>query len=537
MSVKNARSGVAGGLVLICHAIGLATDWSQYRGPTMDGTSPDPISIQWPAGGPAVVWTNPSLTNGFSCFAVSQGRAFVQISQLDTNSNLMEYCVGLDAATGTNLWATEIGNEPWSPASTGDGGSGTAPYWMGDGPRPTPSVQGGRLIVLSSGNAYTPELHLLALNATNGAVIWSNDLVAAYGASTISWDNGASPCMDNDLVFVNLNSSTNNQNLAAFRITDGGLAWSTQNENVTHTTPIVATIAGVRQVIFATQTGLVSLNRTNGAFLWKFTYPFYPISTSMGASPVVYSNIVYCTAAYGRGATAVQITLSSGTWALNQLWYQSDFNYRSIWMSPVCYQGYIYCLAGENSTFLTAPLNCIELTTGNLMWTTNNFGMGGLILVQTNLLVLTEDGQLVLVQPNPVAYTELARCQVFDFSYSNPGKCWNNPSFSDGRVYAHSTAGGIALDLSPPSPLKLLAPHFLTSTQLQLVVGTANGTPIDSNRLANVQVHATNRLGASPATWPRLTNALVLATNGTARLTNTISHGQSGLFYITVEPP
>jgi outer membrane protein assembly factor BamB len=533
----HAERRAAGALVMFCAVTGFATDWPQYRGPTTDGTSPDPIATHWPATGPTVVWTNRSLTNGFSCFAVSQGRAFVQVSKTDGGGHLREYCVGVDAATGANLWATPIGDEPWDPSFTGDGGAGIAPYNTGDGPRPTPSANGGRVIVLSSGNAYTPELHLVCLNATNGSVLWSNDLVAAYGASTIGWDNAASPCLDNDLVFVNLNSSFDNQNLAAFRIADGGLAWSTQSENVTHATPIVATIAGVRQVIFATQTGLVSLNRANGAFLWKFDYPFYPISTSMGASPVVYSNIVYCTAGYGRGATAAQVTFSGGTWNVTQLYFKNDFNHRSIWMSPVCYQGYIYSLAGENSTYLSAPLNCIELSTGNLMWTTNNFGMGGLILVQTNLLVLTEDGQLVLVQPNPGAYTELARCRAFQFTANAPGKCWNNPSFSDGRIYAHSTRGGIALEVSGPPALKLLTPQVLSSTQLALVVSTANGSPIDSNRLARVEVHASHRFGPLFSDWPRLTNLLVLTTNGLGRLTNTISGSQPRQYYITVEPP
>src|SRR5206468_6484212 len=129
--------------------------------------------------------------------------------------------------------------------------------------------------------------------------------------------------------------------------------------------------------------------------------------------------------------TAAAITLTNGSWTVTQLYYKTGFNYRSIWMSPVCFQGYIYSLAGENSTYLTAPLNCIELSTGDLKWSTNNFGMGGLILVNTNLVVLTEDGQMVLVQPNPVAYTELARYRAFHFDFSAPGKCWNNPAFSN----------------------------------------------------------------------------------------------------------
>ncbi len=546
---SGARPLAALGLFVLGQAWALATDWPQYRGPATDGSTPDPITTTWATNSPGfVVWTNMSLTNGFSSFAVSQGRAFTLISKTDGSGTLEEYCVAVDAATGASLWATPIGPAPWNPSiNNGAGGAGTAPYYTGDGPRPTPSVGDGRVLALSSGRYvyYQPhQLHLVCLNATNGSVIWSNDLASAYGASTISWENGASPCLDNDLVFVNLNSSTNNQNLAAFRVADGGLAWSSQPENVTHTTPVVATIQGVPQVIFATQTGLVSLDRTTGALLWKFTYPFSPISTSMGASPVVYSNLVYCTAAYGRGAFVVQVNLTNGSWTTTQLWYQYDsasppYYYSSIWMSPVCYQGYIYTLAGENSTFLIAPLNCIELSTGNLMWTTNTFGMGGLILANTNLLVLTEKGELVLVQPNPAAYVELARYPAFRFTAGAPGKCWNSPAFSNGRIYARGTRGGICLDVSASTrpPLKLLSPQFLNSTQLQLVVSTVDGTPIDSNRLSQIEVRASDSPAVSPSTWTKLTNALALTTNGLARLTNTIPSAQSRRSFITAEPP
>jgi len=91
------------------------------------------------------------------------------------------------------------------------------------------------------------QLNLVCMNAANGSVLWSNNLFSAFGASSIAWDNAASPCLDSELVFVNLNSSTNNQNLAAFRMTDGSLAWSSQNEGVTHTTPIVATMISKRR--------------------------------------------------------------------------------------------------------------------------------------------------------------------------------------------------------------------------------------------------------------------------------------------------
>src|SRR5262249_52538374 len=87
----------------------MASDWPQYRGPATDGSSPDLISTSWPPNGPAVLWSNLSLTNGFSTFAVSQGRAFVLISTNDGGGNLLDYCVAVDAATGAVIWATPLG--------------------------------------------------------------------------------------------------------------------------------------------------------------------------------------------------------------------------------------------------------------------------------------------------------------------------------------------------------------------------------------------------------------------------------------------
>ena len=68
-------------------------------------------------------------------------------------------------------------------------------------------------------------------------------------------------------------------------------------------------------------------------------------------------------------------------------------------------------------------------------------------------------------------------------------------------------------------------------------MSTVNGGPFDSTRLSSIEVRATNTLGASPALWPKLTNSLVLTTNGLALLTNTIPGGQSNQVFITVEPP
>jgi outer membrane protein assembly factor BamB len=519
-------------ILLLGPLLGLAADWPQFRGPSTDGISPETISTTWPVSGPGLVWTNGSLTNGFSTFAVSQGRAFTLISKR-VGGTIREYCVAVDAATGAQLWETPFDIAPWDPGVSYNGGDGAPGFNTGDGPRTTPAVSGDRVI------AFSGLLKLVCMNVANGSVIWSNDLISAFGGSIIVYENASSPCVDNDLIYVNLNTSTNNKTLAAFRVSDGSLAWSALDERVTHTTPVIATMHGVRQVIFATTTGLVGLDRTTGTFLWKFTYPFYPISTSMGASPVVYSNMVYCTASYGRGATAARVNLDNGSWSVQQLYLKTGATYRSIWMTPVCHEGYIYTLSGDNSSFLTTPLHCIELSTGNLMWSTNGFGMGGLILVGTNLLALKENGQLVLARATPTAYEELGSCQAFQFSTNAPGKCWISPAFSNGRIYVRSTRGGVCLDasVSVGAALKLSSPRFLSSTQLELLVGTADGSPLDAARLAKIEIHESDRPGLDPLAWQKLTNQLVMDPIGRAQTTITINPGQARRFYRAVEMP
>ena len=124
----------------------------------------------------------------------------------------------------------------------------------------------------------------------------------------------------------------------------------------------------------------------------------------------------------------------------------------------------------------------------------------------------------MLVQPNTNAYTEVARCAVITNYSSSNNRCWNVPAVADGRVYARSTGYGACFDFSVPD-LKLDSPQSVPPSTLQLVVRTVNGTPINSNRLAGMEVRATTNTLLSLTQWTKLTNTLVL-TNGVVRLTN-----------------
>jgi outer membrane protein assembly factor BamB len=331
-----------------------------------------------------------------------------------------------------------------------NGGVGTD-----DGPRSTPSVEGDRVYVL------TTYLGLFCLSITNGAVIWSKDLMTEYGSDIIEWQSAASPLIEGDLVFVMADAP--NQSLLAFHKSDGSEAWKGQSDVMTQASPIAATIAGVRQVIYFTKSGLVSVAPTNGAVLWRYPFRF---STSTAASPVVGNDVVYCSAAYGGGAGTVRISNEGGELKPIEVWrFPFVTPLMNHWATPVLHNGYLFGFFGQQGSNLR--LRCVEFATGTNQWSRSDFGTGGVLFVAGHVLVLEEDGSLVLVKPDPAAYTEVARYRALDGSSNSiPGlavKCWNVPAISNGRIYARSTTEAICLDVAVAAPPTNFPPNTPTN--------------------------------------------------------------------------
>lgn len=296
---------------------------------------------------------------------------------------------------------------------------------------------------------------------------------------------------------------------------------------MTHSTPILATMNGMRQLIFATQSGLVSLNPETGALLWKFPYPF-SYSTSIGASPAVWQDLIFLSAEYNMGAFAVQIVQNNATQVPVQLW--AAYWVLDHWATPVCHQGAVFGQFIPDDS--AAELRCIDLLSGEQRWAVPDFGRGSTMLIGTNLLVITERGELVLAEANTNAYVELARFTAIPGYDQLRNKCWNALALSDGQLYVRSTAYAARFDLSVPD--LQLDPPKLAAGKLSLTIRTATGTPMDSNRLTGMEVRASTNAGLTPDLWTKLTNSLTL-TDGVVSVTN-VDAPAPRRFFIVSEP-
>ncbi len=247
-----------------------AADWPQFRGPNHDGTSRETILTAWPATGLRQIWKQP-MTDGFSAITVGGGMAFT-LEEREVNGAAQEVCVALDANSGRESWAAPLGIAKYD----GGGDSGTPDNNGGDGPRSTPAYDSGKVYT------YSARIDLKCMDAATGRQIWACDMTREHAGRNIPWQSAASPLIDGDLLFVA--GGGPGEALLAFDKNDGHVVWKGQDDKMTQSTPVAATILGVRQVIFFTQEGLVSVLPATGALLWRFPFRY---STSTAISPVV----------------------------------------------------------------------------------------------------------------------------------------------------------------------------------------------------------------------------------------------------------
>lgn len=409
---------------LLLPAVVFAGEWPQYRGATGDGVTAERIGKPWSSAPPKVLWKAASQ-GGFSSFAVGGGNAFT-LALKEIEGAQQEALVALDAATGKEKWIAPLNFAKYS----GGGDAGANDNKGGDGPRSTPTIIGNRVY------AYSSQLSLRCFDAATGKVVWTRDVLKEHNGRNIQWENATSPLIEGGLLYVA--GGGQGESLLALDPKDGKVVWKAFDEKITHATPVPATILGQRQIIFFLQSGLLAVEPKSGKELWRYAFPF---KVSTAASPVVFQDIVYCSAGYGVGAGAVKVEKKGDKFTATEIYrFPGNNPLANHWSTPVIKDGFMYGMF-QFKEYATGPVKCVDIRTGDVKWTQPGFGPGHVILAGGQVLALSDKGEVVLFEADPKGYKELARADALD------GKCWTTPVLVDGKIYARSTKEAVCLDV------------------------------------------------------------------------------------------
>jgi outer membrane protein assembly factor BamB len=410
MIARIGRRAVLGGALFVLSLTGQASDWPQFLGPNRNGVYPSTdLAGTWPKEGPTVLWQRP-IGQGFSG-PVVVGDKVVIFHRLSDNERVE--C--LNRTDGKTLWYFEY------PTAYRDN------FGFDEGPRATPTVAGGKVYTLGAEGA----LHCLDLET--GARRWSLPVGSPLHPSKGFFGVASSPLVVGDKVLVNLGAGAGT-GIVAFQVDTGAVVWKATDDEASYSSPTTAMLAGKLEAVFVTRSGLVVLDPTTGRVEWTLPWRSRSHASVNAATPLVIDEMIFLSASYETGA--VLLKLSGGK--LERLW-ASDKALSNHYATSVYRDGFLYGFHGRQE--FGPSLRCVELRTGEVRWSQEHFGAGTILLAGNKLVVLRENGQLLLVTASEQGYRELAQEQVLGSGVRA------YPALAGGCLFARDKSKLICLDL------------------------------------------------------------------------------------------
>jgi outer membrane protein assembly factor BamB len=402
-------------VLLLCCLPAAAADWPQWLGPTRDGVSTETVK-PW-KGKLKVLWRKP-VGPGHSSPVVAGGKVYLH-AQVEGKDE--EAVTAYDAKTGKQAWSTGYPRAKfWSP--------------FGTGPQGTPAVVDGKLY------SYGATGVLACFDTKKGALEWKVDTRKEFKAKALFFGAACSPLVEGDKVLVNVGGT--GASVVAFKRDSGEVAWKALDDPASYSSGIAFGQGKGRQVVFLTQKGVRSLAPADGKVLWEF--PLVDRLNESSTTPVKVGDVLLASSVT-FGTVGLELETKGGKPAAKQLWKNAKLTCYFSTPIPVGKE-HVYMVTGAATLFNpTSTLHCVEVKTGKVLWSKEKVGKYHAAMVRTaddKLLLLSDLGDLILLDPSPKGYKELARSKVVDKE-----QIWAHPALSDGRVYLRDEKDLICLQL------------------------------------------------------------------------------------------
>ena len=149
------------------------------------------------------------------------------------------------------------------------------------------------------------------------------------------------------------------------------------------------------------------------------------------ATPLVDQDTLFISTGYKRGCGLFRLEGDR----LNQVY--ENKNMRNHMAYCVLDKGFLYGIDGNTTDGRRCALKCIDHKTGEVQWSEIGFGCGTVTIAGDKLIILSDQGELVIAAADHEKYRFHTKAKVLD------GKCWTVPVLSGGKIYCRNAAGDL----------------------------------------------------------------------------------------------
>ncbi|MGB2717869.1 MAG: PQQ-binding-like beta-propeller repeat protein [Vicinamibacterales bacterium] len=369
-------------LAFVCTSHAASAQWAQWRGPNRDGIVPAVnVPAVWPKE-PTLKWKQP-IGEGYSSPVVENGLVFVHSRQ-----DPQEIVTAFDLGSGKTVWSATY------PAPFAKN-----PYasQMSKGPFSTPIVANGRLFTLGVTAVVS------SFDAATGALKWRKDFSKSVDTAKLFTGTAMSPIIASGLLVVHLGDDRAGA-FRAFDLETGVEKWSLPGHGPGYSSPVLIGSAA-SQFATLTDSAVVGVDIKTGKLLWSLPFPDEWHENVV--TPVMAGNVLVISGTR-KGTFGYRLEHAAGKWTPVQVWHNAEL---PMYLStPVADGSMLFGFSNKRK----GQLFCLDAKTGRAAWTSEGrvATNASLLSAGPNLVVLTTDGELIVVRRSTAKYEELRRYQL-----------------------------------------------------------------------------------------------------------------------------
>jgi outer membrane protein assembly factor BamB len=389
-----------------------STAWPQWGGPDRNFvTHSAGLAGTWPTEGPRRIWQR-TLGDGFSAI-VSDGRTLYTLYR-DGNDDVV---IALDAATGKTVWETRYA-APFRE---------TCSEQLGAAPRAAPLIAGDRLVTVSAGGL----MH--SFDRQTGKSVWSRELLEGATDAVRACGYSSSPLAFETTIITTAGGK--GRGVVALNAASGEPVWQSQDFENGYSSPLLIDLDGRPELIVFTYSEVAGLDPRTGALEWS-----RPHAADMGvnvATPIWGADhLLFISSAYNGGSRVLKLARQASGVQVDEVW--ANRRVRIHFGNAVRFGQRIYA---SNGDFGAAPFAAVDVNTGEMVWRDRSVARSTLIGADGKLIILDEDGNLVLATPGDTGLTIHGKAAILT------NRAWTAPTLCGSVLYLRDRKVIMALNL------------------------------------------------------------------------------------------